>query len=194
MALATTLLLVVALQVQQVPPRDTPPAKPATGTAAIRGRVVASDTGIPMRRAVVTLMPFQPTQRTPSRNVATDAEGRFEFTALPAGSYRVRAMPGSYRGQYLSSAYGGRRPGDAGRTIELSAGQQFDQADIAILRGGAITGRVTDDFGDPVTRAMVFAARVMPGATTVMRMGGMFQTDDHGRFRVYGLEPGEYVV
>ena len=190
--LVTTLLL-ISLQLTQVTPRDRA-QKPATGTGAIRGRVVAADTGVPMRRATVMLMPMQPTQPTPPRNVATDAEGRFEFKALPAGSYRLRAMPGPYRSQYLTSMYGGRRTNDPGRTIELVAGQQFEQADIALLRGGAIPGRVTDDFGDPVTRAMVFAARIMPGSTSFQRTGASAQTDDHGRFRLYGLEGGEYVV
>ena len=189
-----TTLLLISWQLTQVTPRDPARGKAATGTAAIRGQVVAADTGVPMRRATVMLMPVQPSQPTPSRNVATDADGRFEFKALPAGSYRLRAMPGPYRAQYLASVYGGRRSSDPGRTIELAAGQQFEQANIALLRGGAIPGRVTDDFGDAVTRAMVFASRIMPGSATFQRTGASVQTDDHGRFRLYGLEAGEYVV
>ena len=191
--LLTTLLL-ISLQVTQVIPRDRQPGKVPTGTGAIRGRVVAADTGVPMRRATVTLMGAQPTQPMAPRNMATDADGRFEFKGLPAGSYRLRATPGAYRSQYLASTYGGRRSNDPGRTIDLVAGQQFEQADIAMLRGGAVPGRVTDDFGDPVTRAMVFASRIMPGSTNFQRVGSSAVTDDQGRFRLYGLEPGEYVV
>ena len=190
--LVTTLLL-ISLQATQVTPRDRT-QKPATGTAAIRGHVVAADTGAPMRRAIVTLMPMQSAQPMPSRNISTDGDGRFEFKSLPPGSYRLRAMPPPNRSQYLAATYGGRRPNDPGRAIELVAGQQFDQAQIAMPRGGAIPGRVTDDFGDPVTRANVFASRIMPGSTTFQRTGGYAQTDDQGRFRLYGLEPGEYVV
>ena len=189
----TTLVLALALQVTQTTPRDAP-VRTRAGTGAIRGRVVAADTGAPMRRVVVSLLPTKTDQPVTSRNVVADAEGRFEFTALPPGIYRVRAMPAAYRGQYLSSSHGGRGPNDMGRSIELAAGQQLEGADIAMLRGGAIPGRVTDDFGDPVTRAMVFTSRVMPGSTTPQRIGSSFQTDDQGRFRVYGLEPGDYVV
>jgi carboxypeptidase family protein len=195
--LLTTLLLSVTLQASQIvpqaAPRDAPPRERA-GTAAIRGRVVAADTGVPIRRAIVTLMVMQPSQPSPPRNVATDANGRFEFAALPSGSYRLRAMPTPYRAQYLGSAFGGRRPGDMGRTIDLAEGQQIEQADIALFRGGTIPGRVTDEFGDPVTRAMVYASRVMPGSTNFQRTGNSVQTDDLGRFRLFGLEPGQYVV
>jgi hypothetical protein len=81
-----------------------------------------------------------------------------------------------------------------GRTVDLAAGQQLGGVDIAMFRGGVIPGRVTDDFGEPVTRAMVFASRVMPGSTSVQRMGVNAQTDDQGRFRLFGLEPGDYVI
>ena len=194
--LAHILLLAVATQVPQITPRDPATRSERTGSGAIRGRVVAGDTGAPMRRAIVNLISAQPNQRVSSRNVSTDAEGRFEFASLPPGSYRLRANPGPYRSQYLASAYGGRRPSDMGRTIDLASGQQFEQADIAMIRGGVIPGRVTDDFGEPVTRAMIFASRIMPGSssTTLRRTGASAQTDDQGRFRLFGLEPGDYVV
>jgi protocatechuate 3,4-dioxygenase beta subunit len=190
---AEILAVALAIQIAQIPPRDAA-RPPGTGTGAIRGRVVAADTGAPIRRAVVTLMPARPDQGLPSRTVTTDVEGRFEFASLPAGTFRLRANPGPYRSQYLGSAYGGRRPNDMGRTIDLAAGQQIGGADIPMFRGGAVPGRVTDDFGDPVARAMVFAARVMPGSSSVQRIGASVQTDDQGRFRLFGLEPGDYVV
>jgi hypothetical protein len=34
----------------------------------------------------------------------------------------------------------------------------------------------------------------MPGSTAVQRTGANSQTDDHGRFRLFGLEPGDYVI
>jgi hypothetical protein len=61
-------------------------------------------------------------------------------------------------------------------------------------RGGTIPGRVADDYGDPVTRAVIFVARTVGGGARFERTIGGLTTDDHGRFRIYGLEPGEYVV
>ena len=48
---------------QGQPPRDTVRRPPPTGTALIRGRVVAADTGNPIRRAMVNLSPMAPPMR-----------------------------------------------------------------------------------------------------------------------------------
>ena len=62
------LTLAATLSAQQPPPRDTParPATQPTGTAVIRGRVVAADTGNPIRRATVTLSLMPPATSGPS--------------------------------------------------------------------------------------------------------------------------------
>lgn len=215
MLLAPLLMLTILSQATpgqppRVPatPRDAPPAR--EGTAVIRGRVTAVDTGQPLRRAFVSLSggPVSGTGTAPvtvlgagsgsanprgPRTVATNADGGFEFTALPGGTYRIRVTAGAYRGHYLQVPFGGRSPMDAGQPIELKDGERF-QADVALPRGGAIVGRVVDDFGEPVSRVMVFPSRVMPGGSIQRTGGGFNQTDDLGRFRLYGLEPGEYVV
>ena len=63
------------------PPRDRS-AQPLSGTGRIRGRVVAADTGAPLRRAQVRL--GAPDARD-NRTVSTDADGRYDLTDLPAG-------------------------------------------------------------------------------------------------------------
>ena len=75
----------------QAPPRDKPVAK--TGTAAIKGRIVTADTGMPVRRAKVALENGNPLD---SRGTTTDLDGRYEFTELAAGQYRVSASKGIY--------------------------------------------------------------------------------------------------
>src|ERR1700716_1481297 len=76
---------------QPPPPRDARP-KPDTGTAIIRGRIVAGDTGKPLRRARVTLT--APELAGEPRNTSTDADGRYEFTDLPAGRFTLRVTRG----------------------------------------------------------------------------------------------------
>jgi protocatechuate 3,4-dioxygenase beta subunit len=196
-------LLVVVLLLQQSSPRD---ARPSRGTGSISGTVTAADTGLPVRRVQVVLMDTGPLMMrssnglttlesaTANRTQITDHEGRYAFTGLAAGAYRIRVTP-RHRGRYLSWAWGTTSPMDAGKPIQLADGQRFDRADLALPRGAAINGRVVDEFGEPVARARVSAARVRSGGTSFQRAGtGLVQTDDLGRFRIYGLEPGEYVV
>jgi hypothetical protein len=172
--------------------------------------VYAADTGQPVRRAIVMLLPAaempavsvspadrqraRESVRNEPRNAATDASGRFELTAIPAGSYRLVATPGSHNGQYLPAIFGSPNRIDHGRVIDLNDGQVFD-ADFPLLRGGAIAGRIVDEMGDPISRASVSVSRRVPGTSGFRRAGaGLSQSDDHGRYRVYGLDPGDYVV
>jgi hypothetical protein len=133
------------------------------------------------------------------RQATTDSQGNFEFTGLPAGSYRITASGNQYAPQYLGMAYGGKRPNgpyssDPGQPVQLAEGQSFDKAVIALPRGGVITGRVTDENGDPVARVQVYTIFFPPASARGMRMGGGNMTDDLGQFRVYGLQPGDHAV
>ena len=74
-------------------PTGTPAQKLPAATASVRGRVIARDTGLPLRRAEVMLNQLDEPgtgatsagQGRESRTTMTDADGRYEFTNLPAG-------------------------------------------------------------------------------------------------------------
>ncbi|HEX2442429.1 MAG TPA: carboxypeptidase-like regulatory domain-containing protein [Vicinamibacterales bacterium] len=171
-----------------MPPRDRrePEAK---GSAEIRGRVVAAETSNPLRRVQVRLMASE--LRMP-RLATTDAEGRYVFRELPAGRYTVNASkPG-----YVSLQYGQRRPFEQGRPIELVDKQVVDKVDFTLPRGGVLTGRIVDEFGDPVSDVSVNAMqlRYMAGRRRPVNAGRQSLTDDLGQFRIWGLAPGEYIV
>jgi hypothetical protein len=158
------------------------------GTAVIRG-IVTSDTGIPVRRAQVR----GSASGMPGGRVAlTGADGRFELRDLPAGRWMVSASkPG-----FVTQRLGQRRPNETVPELQLADGQKVDGANFSLLRGGVITGRVQDDFGDPVAHARVTVQRrqMFEGARRLVPVGVTDETDDTGAFRLYGLAPGDYYV
>jgi len=69
-----------------LPPRDTA-QRPQTGTARIRGRVMAAAGNTPLRRAQISLTATDNPQLR--RATTTDADGRYELVELPAGLYQM---------------------------------------------------------------------------------------------------------
>ena len=72
----------------------------------------------------------------------------------------------------------------------------LDKADITMPRGSAISGRIVDEFGEPLADAQVSAMRStwVNGKRRLQSTGRMAQTNDLGQYRIYGLPPGEYFV
>ena len=168
-------------------------AQPArTGTALIRGRVTNASSGSPVRRASVQATYIgEGGQRNESRNVTTDNNGGFELRSLPAGRWTLRAS----KTGFVEQQYGQRSIFAAADPITIAEGQQF-VADFRMSRGGAFSGRVVDEFGDPIAGANVSALRLQTTAQGVRttRTGTSVQSDDTGMYRVYGLPPGQYYV
>lgn len=85
-------------------PRDQPPL-PRAGTGTIRGRVVRADTGEPLRRVQVHIDEWTAKDQSGPTSTMTDAQGRYELTQLPAGTYQLKAT----RGGFVEVGYGQRR-------------------------------------------------------------------------------------
>jgi protocatechuate 3,4-dioxygenase beta subunit len=164
------------------------PRQVKTGTARLRGRVTALETGAPVRRAQVRIVGPD----IGSKTAVTDADGRFEFRDLPGGQFNVSAN----KSGFVSVQYGQLRPFESGKAIDLADGQLMDKANIAMPRGGVISGRVVDEFGDPVADAVVNAMRSAwaGGRRRLQPSGRTAMTNDLGQFRIYGLSPGDYYV
>jgi hypothetical protein len=158
------------------------------GTASIRGLVTSAETNSPVRRAQVRAT--SPDTRS-ARLGTTDADGRFELRDLPAGRWTITAA----KGGFVTQQFGQRHPFEAVEPIDLADGQRIT-ANFTLSRGSAITGRVSDEFGDPITgaRVQVLRSQVQQGRRRLVPTANGGQTDDTGAFRVFGLAPGEYYV
>ena len=201
------LLFALLIPLLQTPPRDAAPqrdrATPA-GNAKVSGRVYSAATGGPLRGALVVLAPVSTPFEGSSFRVpvdlaksggSTDATGRFQITSVVPGVYYLVAIPSSYSGRYLAAGYGAVRGNDPGKPITITIGADLRGFDIALPITLAIEGRVFDEAGEALSRIPVFAARLMPGSDSAERVLSVAAvTDDLGRYRIYGLEAGTYLV
>ena len=158
------------------------------GTASIRGLVTSADTNSPVRRAQVRATSADTRS---ARLSTTDADGRFELRDLPAGRWTISAT----KGGFVTQQFGQRHSFESVEPVDLADGQRFT-ANFTLSRGSAITGRVSDEFGDPITgaRVQVLRSQVQQGRRRLVPTANGAQTDDTGAFRVFGLAPGEYYV
>jgi hypothetical protein len=144
-----------------------------------------------MPGVTVTLTPVAADRRTAPRGSqnrsSTDEDGHFKFTGLAPLVYSASAS--SVKG-YVQ------------RPVPVSERQDSDyhrigaNVTITMIKGGAITGRVTNAMGEPLIGVQVNAA-IARGAEGSAGRGGsgrMKFTDDRGIYRIYGLSPGTYVV
>ena len=147
-----------------------------TGTARLRGRVT-NDSGQPVRRVPVRLF------GTTTRVVNTDTNGRFDFTALPAGRYTINANRQGYS------------PGTSD-PIDVSDGEQRENVSVVLVRGAVITGQVVDEFGEPVIGATVVPLRSQfsQGRRQLTASGQSASTNDIGEYRLFGLAAGAYYI
>src|SRR5262245_41811986 len=112
-ALAAAPASAQVVQPQRMPSRDSRGAPPATGTAVIRGRVVAGDSGKPLRRAHIQVS--APELGPEGRSTSTNLDGKYEITDLPPGRYSITVT----RSGYLRLSYGQRRPFEVGKPLQL---------------------------------------------------------------------------
>lgn len=188
------------------PPARAQAVDAAAGRSTLRGRVVYADTGNPVRRAEVTLMNAATGE---SLGVAvTDAKGAFSIKNLTAGRYSVAAAaPSLISPRALARHEATADALDLAEELSVLIEVEIDgarNADVLIRarRGGAITGRVTSEDGEPVAGAQLRLFRLRRGrpervALTWEPRGVERKhpaADSRGVYRIAGLPAGEYLV
>jgi protocatechuate 3,4-dioxygenase beta subunit len=174
------------------------PAAEQTGRAS--GRVTLAGSNTPVSGARVLLLLIPTTRPTgpmgPPQQATTDQDGRFGFDRIPPGNYRFDAQKTG-----LASVDSSRAP-----TVTIAAGQSLNDIRLQLQKGAAITGKVFDPNGEPLSDARVVVLRRMPmpagaaprGLPSLPRLIPVpspgAQTNDLGEFRVSGLAPDEYFV
>ncbi|MGH9837052.1 MAG: MSCRAMM family protein [Blastocatellia bacterium] len=169
------------------------PAEMKAGTATVSGRITLK--GEPARDVAVALQAedaIRAGDRIAGSRAKTDDNGRFRITGLKAGRYALTTLAPGFVAP-SETAFGLQ-----GKAINLAEGENLDDIEIALKRGGVITGRVTDANDKPLVDQRVELIRLdergQPMRPTPILNVAMFSTDDRGVYRLYGLAEGRYLV
>jgi Carboxypeptidase regulatory-like domain len=152
--------------------------------AAIRGIVLEHATGRPLARSLVVVQPIAGTQAA-TQSVRTDSYGAFEFPPLPGGAYLVLAS----RRSFAPVQYGQKQWKGSGVPVVVEENGTA-VLNIRLQRFGAIAGTVLDENDVGLPEHDVVAYRNARPPVLVARG----RTDDRGVYRLWGLEPGSYLV
>jgi len=162
-----------------------------TATSSVSGRVTIHGKGaagitVGIRNWASSAQPSRALKAT------TDQDGNYRIIDVPAGNYQVSPMAAAY--VVLDQFSSGAR----GKTLLLAEGEDVQNLDFSLVRGGVIAGKVTDADGRPVidehlTIVPEEQARSSGQMSPPVTAGG-FQTDDRGMYRIYGIPAGRYKI
>lgn len=151
---------------------------PAAG--AISGQVRARHTGAPLSGVAVRLSAAAG-QYPVLATAYTDAAGRYAFTQLDSGDYRLEfALDG-----YLTRWYGGAVSHDAAADVSVTRPDEAVLEDVQLVRAASIAGTVTRfSDGEPVRNASVELWQSDGGAAR-----NWAWTNENGAYRFAGVDP-----
>lgn len=178
--IVVVVLLVMCIAVRAQVQSPTPKDAEEVSTGSISGKVV-NENGQPLTGAVVFVRGVG-ARPGPGRSTATDLEGSFRVNGLDPGLYTIGANAPAYTTELAPPTY--YRLGDSARLV--------------LVRGGVITGVVTNALGEPIINVQVRVTRIRDAKGKTQKLPAFVAneqlTDDRGIYRIYGLTPGTYLV
>lgn len=159
-----------------------PPTAQPTNTGVISGQVTLKAKPAPH---VTMVLYGNSAARLPNGELgtSTDANGVYRLTGLPAGSYTVTPMTRAFV--------------EVSRKVTIGDGETADGIDFELVKGGVITGKITDVDGHPLIEERVYLFDAEPALKQTEKIGYLRfhgQTDDRGIYRIFGVAAGRYKV
>jgi hypothetical protein len=153
----------------------------------ISGTIVDGRNGHALAGAKVTIWPTG--RREAGRSVITGTTGEFLFEDLAATQYRVFAA----RRGYASRLY--KQHESYSSAVVTGPGKTSDGIRLALLPGAVISGIALDESNDAIRNGTVtLFCEKLAGGTYQPEEQDQTNTDDEGRYRFTGLDPGDYLV
>jgi protocatechuate 3,4-dioxygenase beta subunit len=184
---SAVLLTILSLSVSlcaQTTTKETAKVSPGS----ISGRVTIKDRGAPgiaigLRKGDASILEGY-------QRATTDPDGFYRISNLAPGSYSIIAAAPAF---VVSDAHDTSKQ----KNVLVGDGENVEGINFELVRGGVITGRVTDADGRAVIEQQVYvypAAMYEQKVQRTVYATGSAQTDDRGIYRVFGLPPGRYKV
>jgi hypothetical protein len=164
----------------------------ALARGSVSGNVKIKGKGAPgivvgLRKAEAS-NPFEPSYRA-----RTDEEGNYQIRNVPPGNYDIAPV---------APAYVVVGPNNSrSKQVVLGEGENAGDINFSLVRGGVITGKVTDAdvravIQERVTlyRADIATQQPQQQQRPQLYPSGSVMTDDRGIYRFFGLAAGKYKV
>lgn len=149
-----------------------------TPGASVRGVVIARDTGKPVPFALVHAgAQHGRFDNGGMPNATTDAEGNFTVKSLGAGVIAISAFARGYATV-------------APVTVEVGIGEQVDNVRVVVDRAFTISGTTVKKGTKTGVAGVHLGVFSMQGGQVV----GPDPSDDQGRWEIYGVKPGSFMI
>lgn len=155
-------------------------------SSSLSGMVIKGPGSEPLKKALVQVI-AEDQKSGENYTVATDTDGHFRIENIVPGRYRIFVERTGFVG------VNGRGLKADVTVLTIQARQSVDDLLFRMLPMAVITGRVTDEDGDPMPEVRVIAQKKKPGKAareSVATVG----TNDLGEYRLAGLFPGQYWI
>ena len=171
-----------------------PTPEPEVRSASIAVSV-ASSAGEPIEGAAIRLFGVVRTERgfgpsAPPQSVVSDAEGHYLFEGLTPGDYMMQVQ----HPDFVPTTYGATETTVRPEPFTLAPGQKLEAA-LRLSPAGSVSGRVTDEEGNPIAgyRARVERVAYYDG---IRRLGpvAVAVTNDNGEYLVENVPPGRFYI
>ena len=154
--------------------------------SSIAGTIVKEPGSQPLKKVLVQIV-AENQKEGGNYTASTDADGHFDIENVLPGRYRIFIEKTGFVG------VNGRGLKSDTNVLTVQAGNPGEDLLFRMVPTAVISGRITDEDGDPMSGVIVFAQKKRPGKAT-REATGNGGTNDLGEYRLSGLFPGQYWI
>ena len=158
----------------------------AARASSLAGMVVKEPGSQPLKKVLVQVI-AEDQKQGGNYTTSTDADGHFHIESVVPGRYRLFLEKTGF------VEVNGRGLKADANVFTIQARRPLEDLMFRMLPTAIVSGRITDEDGDPMSGVRIIAQKKKPGKATRESVG-TDATNDLGEFRLSGLFPGQYWI